>query len=93
MKKHNALLYLVLLIAATIVAAAQPITRTDTMQNMEIAKAQDMAISNSKRIDALAASQIEMQMYINRGIGFVVGISGLLTILQIMALLDKKKAQ
>jgi hypothetical protein len=89
--KFAALMYLALILGFTLVANAQQLSTIDTVQNIQINRAQDLGIENSRRIDSLASAVSELSGSINRGTGIVVGIGSTLTILQIIQMLIVRK--
>ncbi len=86
MKKTIAILYLAIVVGFTMVAAGQQLSTIDTVQNLEISRAQDSVAINEKRIDALSASVSDLTGSVNRGTGIVIGIGSTLTVLQIVSM-------
>ncbi len=82
---------LVGIVSFTCGLAAQPLSTTDTVQNLEIARALDNSLDNSKRIDALASSITDLQGSVNRGIGIGIGIGLTMTLLQIVSIVSNRR--
>ncbi len=76
-------LSLALIALFTLGLLAQPISSTDSNQNMEIARSQDLALSNSRRIEALEGKLADLQGSYNRGIGIGAGVGLTLALMQI----------
>lgn len=89
--KIIALAYLVIVLAMTIVANAQTLSTIDTVQNLEISRAQDLGAENSKRIDSLSAAVSQLAASIDRGTGIVEGIGCTLTVLQVIQMILSRK--
>ncbi len=75
----------------TVGLAAQPLSTIDTVQNLEISRAQDIGETNSKRIDVLASSITDLQGSVNRGIGIGIGIGLTMTLLQIVSIVSNRR--
>lgn len=86
-----AITYLLIVLGFTFVANAQQLSTVDTVQNIEIKRAQDVGDENSHRIDNLSAAVTDLSGSINRGTGIVIGIGSTLTILQIIQMLIVRK--
>ncbi len=81
-------LSLIILTFFTVGLLAQPISTIDTVQNLEITRAQDLAIVNSKRIDALTGMVTDLQGSYNRGVGVGAGIGLTLILMQIFQIVS-----
>lgn len=86
--------YLVLVLWMTVSAFAQPLSTIDTVQNLEISRAQDAINESQRRIDTLASAVSSLSGSIDRGTGIVIGIGSTLTLLQIIQMFmsrDRKR--
>ncbi len=89
--KLTAIIHLIVIVGFTVGLAAQPISTVDAVQNLEISRTQDSVVTNSKRIDALAASVEDLSASVNRGIGIGIGIGLTMTLLQIVTLVSGRR--
>ncbi len=86
--KFIPVLYLAIIIAFTVGLLAQPMSTIDTVQNLEIARAQDLALANAKEIAVLQSSIADLQGSYNRGVGVGAGLGLALMLMQIFQIVS-----
>lgn len=91
MKKTMSIAYLILILTATLVAIAQPISTVDAIQNLKLSQVEDLAVANGRRIDVLASNLSDLRSSVETSRSWVIGFGCCLTTLHVLQMLNGRR--